>query len=275
VAFTPLFVVHAGADHSPEGRKSKLRRDIRLLHLDRRERPNHPFVHFNFGMTYSDAGKHRKAVKSLRRSLELAQPHESHLRKVYALLAGSYSELGQMDEARAVCRDGLKLFPKDPELLFRHGILLHGEGRLADEFPDVMFLYPVHLNPQVWEKVHARLSGRRNVELRPPAPYPEFVWLMDRSTLILTDSGGVQEEAPSLGKPVVVMRETTERGKAVEAGVAELVGTSVEAIVGAVARLLSEAEKGARRQPGTNPYGDGRAAERIVAAIVNHFASSR
>jgi UDP-N-acetylglucosamine 2-epimerase len=119
------------------------------------------------------------------------------------------------------------------------------------------------------------LSGRRNLELRPPAPYPEFVWLMDRSTLILTDSGGVQEEAPSLGKPVVVMRDTTERPEAVEAGVAELAGTSVETIVAAVGRILSEAEDGARRQSRTNPYGDGRAAERIVAAIVNRFASSR
>ncbi|HEV3005467.1 MAG TPA: UDP-N-acetylglucosamine 2-epimerase (non-hydrolyzing) [Pirellulales bacterium] len=147
-------------------------------------------------------------------------------------------------------------------------------GRLADDFPDVMFLYPVHLNPQVWENVHARLSGRRNVQLRPPAPYPEFVWLMDRSTLILTDSGGVQEEAPSLGKPVVVMRETTERPEAVEAGVAELVGTSVEAIVSAVGKLLSDGEEYARRQSRTNPYGDGRAAQRIVEAIVNRFASS-
>jgi UDP-N-acetylglucosamine 2-epimerase len=146
---------------------------------------------------------------------------------------------------------------------------------LADEFPDVMFLYPVHLNPQVWERVHARLSGRRNIEIRPPAPYPEFVWLMDRSTLILTDSGGVQEEAPSLGKPVVVMRETTERPEAVEAGVAELAGTSVETIVGAVGKLLSDPQKGARRQFRTNPYGDGRAAERIVAAIVDRFAASQ
>ena len=130
VVFTSLFVVHAGADHSAEGRRRKLRRDIKLLRLDRREQPNHPFLHFNLGMTYADAGKPRKAIASLRRSLELAQPHESHVRKIYALLAGCYKDVGQEDEALAACRDGLKLFPKDPELHFRHAILLQAEGRL-------------------------------------------------------------------------------------------------------------------------------------------------
>jgi len=130
VVFTGLSVVHAGADQTPEGRRGKLRRDIKLLHLQRRETPDHPFLHFNFGMTYADAGKHRKAIRSLRRSLELAQPHESHVRKIYSLLVASNLALGQKDEARASCREGLKLFPKDPELLFRHGILLHDEGRL-------------------------------------------------------------------------------------------------------------------------------------------------
>jgi UDP-N-acetylglucosamine 2-epimerase (non-hydrolysing) len=144
-------------------------------------------------------------------------------------------------------------------------------GRLADEFPEVVFHYPVHLNPQVCEIVQARLGGRSNVQLRAPAPYPEFVWLMDRSTLILTDSGGVQEEAPSLGKPVLVMRETTERPDAIEAGVAELVGTSVETIVSAVRRLLTDPAEYARRQSKTNPYGDGHAATRIVDLIVNRF----
>jgi tetratricopeptide (TPR) repeat protein/GT2 family glycosyltransferase len=130
IAFTPLFVVHAGADHTPEGRRRKLHRDIRLLHLDRRERPNHPFVHFNFGMTYADMGKHRKAIKSLRRSLELAQPTESHVRKVYALLAGCHKDLGERAAGLAVCREGLALFPKDPELHFRHAVLLQDDGRL-------------------------------------------------------------------------------------------------------------------------------------------------
>jgi GT2 family glycosyltransferase/tetratricopeptide (TPR) repeat protein/SAM-dependent methyltransferase len=130
VVFTNIFVVHAGADHSPEGRKRKLKRDIKLLRLDLRERPNHTFVHFNLGMTYADACKHRKAIKSLRRSLQLAQPHESHVRKIYALLVSSHRELGQQAEARQACAEGLKLYPQDPELLFRQAMLMHEDGRL-------------------------------------------------------------------------------------------------------------------------------------------------
>jgi UDP-N-acetylglucosamine 2-epimerase (non-hydrolysing) len=137
-------------------------------------------------------------------------------------------------------------------------------GLLADRFPDCEFVYPVHLNPNVRETVCRLLKGRPNVHLIEPAVYPEFVWLMDRSRLILTDSGGVQEEAPSLRKPVLVMRETTERPEAVEAGAARLVGTSVDAIVDGVARLLTEPAAYASCQIDKNPYGDGRAAERIL-----------
>jgi GT2 family glycosyltransferase/tetratricopeptide (TPR) repeat protein len=130
IVFTDIFVAHAGADHSREGRKRKLLRDMKLLRLDRRERPNHTFVHFNLGMTYADVGKHRKAIHSLRKSLQLAQPHESHVRKVYALLAASHRELGQKTEARQACAEGLQLYPKDPELLFRNALLMHEDGRL-------------------------------------------------------------------------------------------------------------------------------------------------
>ena len=102
---------------------------------------------------------------------------------------------------------------------------------LAGKFPNVEFVYPVHLNPNVQEPVHQLLGDLSNVHLIPPAPYPEFVWLMDRSSVILSDSGGVQEEAPSLKKPVLVMRETTERPEALDAGAVELVGTDVGKIV--------------------------------------------
>ena len=139
---------------------------------------------------------------------------------------------------------------------------------LAARFDDHHFVYPVHLNPNVREPVQRTLSGRENVHLVEPAAYPEFVWLMDRSKLILTDSGGVQEEAPSLRKPVVVMRETTERPEAVEAGAARLVGTSVEAIVENVARLLTDPAEYAASQIDHNPYGDGHAAERIVELML-------
>lgn len=140
----------------------------------------------------------------------------------------------------------------------------HAVRRLAAQFPDVELVYPVHLNPQVREPVHRLLAGLTNVRLLPPADYPEFVWLMNRSTLILTDSGGVQEEAPSLGKPVLVMRDTTERPEALDSGAIRLVGTRAEAIVLETARLLTDPAEYASRRITVNPYGDGRAAGRIV-----------
>jgi UDP-N-acetylglucosamine 2-epimerase (non-hydrolysing) len=138
---------------------------------------------------------------------------------------------------------------------------------LAGRFPELKFVYPVHLNPNVQEPVHRLLGDLRNVHLLKPASYPEFVWLMDRSTLILTDSGGVQEEAPSLKKPVLVMRDTTERPEAVEAGAVELVGTEVATIVDRVSLLLTDAAEYSRRQLDRNPYGDGQAARRIIDAV--------
>ncbi|QDT73449.1 non-hydrolyzing UDP-N-acetylglucosamine 2-epimerase [Lacipirellula limnantheis] len=138
---------------------------------------------------------------------------------------------------------------------------------LSLRFGDVEFVYPVHLNPNAREPAFRILDGLANVHLIDPAPYPEFVWLMDRSHLILTDSGGVQEEAPTLKKPVLVMRESTERQEAVDAGVARLVGASKAAIICEVASLLTDAAAYARCQANTNPYGDGHAAERIVTLI--------
>jgi UDP-N-acetylglucosamine 2-epimerase (non-hydrolysing) len=137
-------------------------------------------------------------------------------------------------------------------------------GELAERFPDCRFVYPVHSNPQVHGPVHRLLTGRENVLLVPPAGYPEFVWLMDRATLILTDSGGVQEEAPTLKTPVLVLRDVTERPEVVEAGAAKLVGTSPDRIVAAAGRLLTDPAAYAACQIDKNPYGDGRAAERIV-----------
>jgi len=134
----------------------------------------------------------------------------------------------------------------------------------AARFDDCEFVYPVHLNENVRRPVYEVLGNLRNVRLIDPVAYPEFVWLMDRSTLILTDSGGVQEEAPSLGKPVLVLRDATERPEAVEAGAARLVGTSTDAIVAAVATLLTNPEEYAACQIDRNPYGDGHAAARIV-----------
>jgi UDP-N-acetylglucosamine 2-epimerase (non-hydrolysing) len=146
---------------------------------------------------------------------------------------------------------------------------------LAERFPEVEFVYPVHLNPNVREPVGRLLADRANIHLCDPAPYPEFVWLMDRSTLILTDSGGVQEEAPSLRKPVLVMRETTERPEAVQSGAVELVGTDVRKIVDGVSLLLTDATEYASRQIDMNPYGDGYAAQRIVDLILRQDWQSK
>ncbi|MCS7306459.1 MAG: UDP-N-acetylglucosamine 2-epimerase (non-hydrolyzing) [Thermoguttaceae bacterium] len=140
--------------------------------------------------------------------------------------------------------------------------------QLAQEFPEHIFLYPVHLNPNVQEPVYRLLGSVANVHLVAPVPYPEFVWLMDRAYLILTDSGGIQEEAPSLRKPVLVMRETTERPEAVEAGAARLVGTDPEKIAAHARRLLLDPKEYAACQIDRNPYGDGQAAQRIVQLML-------
>ncbi len=144
---------------------------------------------------------------------------------------------------------------------------------LARRHPQVHFVYPVHLNPQVHQPVHAMLGGLDNVHLIAPLEYIPFVMAMDRCRLILTDSGGVQEEAPSLGKQVLVMREITERPEAVEAGTVMLVGTDQEKIVTECERILALGEGGGTDRNINNPYGDGRAAERIVAALHHFFAS--
>ncbi|MDF3833743.1 UDP-N-acetylglucosamine 2-epimerase (non-hydrolyzing) [Cupriavidus basilensis] len=132
---------------------------------------------------------------------------------------------------------------------------------------DVQIVYPVHMNPRVRETVLRKLAGIDNVHLIDPLEYLDFVWMMRKACLILTDSGGVQEEAPHLGKPVLVMRETTERPEAVAAGTVRLVGTDSGRIVAEVHRLLDDAALYAQCRRRVNPYGDGQACQRIVAAL--------
>jgi UDP-N-acetylglucosamine 2-epimerase (non-hydrolysing) len=139
---------------------------------------------------------------------------------------------------------------------------------LASERRDLEIVYPVHLNPNVLGPVYERLAGLGNLHLLPPVGYLEFLWLMDRAHVLLTDSGGVQEEGPALGKPVLVMREVTERPEAVEVGAAALVGTSRERIVSAVVRLLDDEAHHLRMATAGSPFGDGRAAERIADFLV-------
>lgn len=135
--------------------------------------------------------------------------------------------------------------------------------------PDVEIVYPVHLNPNVREPVTSILGGQPRIHLIEPQEYLDFVYLMKRSHFILTDSGGIQEEAPSLGKPVLVMRDTTERPEAVRAGTVRLVGTDVRVILEASHRLLDDADHYLQVSRSHNPYGDGLACERIVAALLD------
>lgn len=143
---------------------------------------------------------------------------------------------------------------------------------LAEAHPDVNFVYPVHLNPNVQKPVLELLSGISNVYLIAPLDYEPFVYLMSRSYLILTDSGGIQEEAPSLGKPVLVMRNTTERPEALEAGTVKLVGTDPSVIVNEVNVLLKDRALYERMSQAHNPYGDGKACQKIVKLIKENNA---
>lgn len=154
----------------------------------------------------------------------------------------------------------------------------HGDGfvnickalRMLAERNDVEIIYPVHLNPNVQEPVYKYLSDLDNVKLIAPLAYPAFLWLLNRSYLIITDSGGIQEEAPSLGKPVLVMRDTTERPEAVDAGTVMLVGTNVDKIVTIAERLLNDHAFYENMSGLANPYGDGQASNKIINYLKNN-----
>jgi UDP-N-acetylglucosamine 2-epimerase (non-hydrolysing) len=141
----------------------------------------------------------------------------------------------------------------------------------AKKYPNVEILYPVHLNPAVQEPVNRLLTGIDNIRLIEPQQYLEFVYLMDRSNIILTDSGGIQEEAPSLGKPVLVMRDTTERPEAVAAGTVKLVGTTVDIICSELDSLLTDEAAYKAMSFAHNPYGDGNACERIANELAKQI----
>ncbi len=141
---------------------------------------------------------------------------------------------------------------------------------LSEKYPDVDFVYPMHLNPNVRKPIHEVFGEdltRPNFFFIEPLQYLEFVYLMEKSTIVLTDSGGIQEEAPGLGKPVLVMRDTTERPEALKSGTVHLVGTNYDLIVNEVSTLLDDAEAYERMSKAVNPYGDGNACSRIVRAL--------
>lgn len=145
---------------------------------------------------------------------------------------------------------------------------------IATRFPDVELVYPVHLNPNIHVIAHEYLSDVPNIKLIPPLEYPNLIWLMNKSYLVLTDSGGIQEEAPSLGKPVLVLREVTERQEGVEAGTAKLVGTNQEKIVSEVSRLLLDKNHYKQMATATNPYGNGTSCEEILEILIKELVKS-
>lgn len=145
-------------------------------------------------------------------------------------------------------------------------------AQIARQHSEAQIVYPVHLNPNVSEPVNRILSGIENIILIEPQEYLPFVWLMNRAWLILTDSGGIQEEAPSLGKPVLVMRDTTERPEAVDAGTVKLVGTDIARIVASVSELLRDDAAWQAMSHAHNPYGDGKACGRILQALKDNRA---
>lgn len=170
-------------------------------------------------------------------------------------------------------------FSKKLILVTGHRRENHGEGfinicgalkEIAEANSNVQIIYPVHLNPNVKGPVYEILGNISNIKLIDPLAYPAFVWLMNQSTLIITDSGGVQEEAPSLGKPVLVMRDTTERPEAVSAGTVILVGTNKDLIIKECTSLLTDSTRYKKMSALHNPYGDGKACERIVEFIKKH-----
>lgn len=142
---------------------------------------------------------------------------------------------------------------------------------IALKYPEIKIIYPVHLNPNVRGPVNRILSNISNVHLIEPLEYPYLIWLMSKSYLVLTDSGGIQEEAPSLGKPVLVMRDVTERTEGIEAGTAMLVGTSKKSIVYSVSMLLEDKSVYDRMSKAINPYGDGKTSERVVNILEKIF----
>lgn len=177
---------------------------------------------------------------------------------------------------KELCEKGYAVGERDYILVTGHRRENFGEGflhickaikELASLHPEMDIVYPVHLNPNVQKPVYELLSGLSNVYLISPLDYLPFIYAMQHATLLLTDSGGVQEEAPSLGKPVLVMRNTTERPEAVEAGTVKLIGTDAEAIVSNVTDLLQNKALYRKMSETHNPYGDGLACERIMEAL--------
>ncbi len=198
--------------------------------------------------------------------------------------------LQNLERARSTQWPELRFLPSNPSASKRRIVLVtahrreafgkpfqelcEGLQRVAEENPDVEIVYPVHLNPQVQGPVHKILGGHPRIHCIEPLGYLAFLNVMDRSDLVITDSGGLQEEAPALNKPVLVMRDRTERQEGLEAGTIELVGTSANAIAKAAHRLLTCQDAYRQMAEAKNPYGDGTAALKIVATIEDYLSKA-
>ncbi len=145
--------------------------------------------------------------------------------------------------------------------------ICHSMKELSEKYEDLEFVYPVHLNPNVREPVNRILKGKKNIHLIEPLDYPYLIWLMNKSYFVLTDSGGIQEEAPSLGKPVLVMREVTERIEGIGAGTAKLVGTDKIKIIKEATKLIEDKRYYEKMSKAVNPYGDGTTSKKIVKIL--------
>lgn len=159
VAFTDIHVIHSGADHTPDGRQRKLNRDFKLLELDLAERPDHPFVLFNLGMTHADCEQYENAIDWLKRCLEISHPAESHVRKAYALLVSSLMQVGDLEAADTFCQQGRCQFPEDVELLFRQAMLAHERGDLDTSVRLYLQLLDLPDSPRHFSSVDVGISG--------------------------------------------------------------------------------------------------------------------
>jgi UDP-N-acetylglucosamine 2-epimerase (non-hydrolysing) len=256
---------------------------IPVVHLEAGLRTSDRYSPFpeeiNRRLTASLASLHLAPTQASRANLlnEGVKPHEvvvtgnTGIDALHLALARAAED----DFLRAVRRDGRRVVAVTAHRRESWGEPMHNIGSalasLATRHPDVLFVFPIHKNPVVREAIEPVVAHHENVWLAEPLPYGQFALLLKRAHLVLTDSGGIQEEAPSLGKPVLVMRETTERPEAVSAGTARLVGTDRDAITGAVSELLEDPAAYAAMANAVNPYGDGRAAARSVAAVAHYF----
>src|SRR3954464_12501706 len=254
---------------------------VPVIHVEAGLRTRDPYSPYpeeiNRRLTTQLTSLHLAPTRTAKRNLLVDGVDESRIvvtgnTVIDALLWTVGREAGGGDAAlRGVGEDGRRIILVTAHRRESWGPGMESVGRalatIARTEPDVEIVFPIHRNPRVREAIAPAIDGLGNVRLVEPLPYAPFAHLMRRSDIILTDSGGIQEEGPSLGKPVLVMRDTTERPEAIQAGTVRLVGTDPAVIVSAVTELLEDEDAYGRMATAVNPYGDGRAAVRCVNAI--------